>query len=219
MAGTAKKRKFFPVHKVFQLLQPEIIQSILSFHALTGCDTTSYIAGHTKHSAWKVLQHHSELLKDFGNVPLTDSIMGSVEKFFCRIYNVKRCDSIDKAGLILFPKITKPELLPPTSDALKQHILRAYLQVLVWVNADSPIIDLPPATAYGWHTGEDPKRLKPTLMKLQQVPDACLEVITCNCKKNRCRNKGYKCRKCGLLCTAMCGCRKEAEGSCMNKGH
>ena len=97
MAGTAKKRKFFPVHKVFQLLEPEIIQSILAFHASTGCDTTSYIAGHTKHSAWKVLQHHSELLKDLGNVPLTDSIMDSVETFFCGIYNVKRCDSIDEA--------------------------------------------------------------------------------------------------------------------------
>ena len=48
MAGTAKQRKFFPVHKVFQLSQPEIIRSLLAFHTLTRCDTTSYIAGHTK---------------------------------------------------------------------------------------------------------------------------------------------------------------------------
>ena len=50
------------------------------------------------------------------------------------------------------------------------------------------------ATEYSLHTGEDPQQLKPTLVKLQQVPDACLAVITCNCKKNRCQNKGCKCR-------------------------
>ena len=90
MTITAKARKFFPVHKVFQLLQPEIIQFLLAFHALMGCDTTSYIAGHTKHSAWKILQLHAELLKDFGNVPLADRIIDSVERFFCRLYNVTR---------------------------------------------------------------------------------------------------------------------------------
>ena len=35
---------------------------------ITGCDTTSYISGHTKLTAWKVLMGNSYLLEGFGDV-------------------------------------------------------------------------------------------------------------------------------------------------------
>ena len=46
-------------------------ESIPACHALTGCDTTSYIAGHSKKSAWKTFQTHHRLLENLGKGELT----------------------------------------------------------------------------------------------------------------------------------------------------
>jgi len=45
-AGTAKKRKFISVHAIVEHLQlnPEVQEILPAFHALTGSDTTSYLA-------------------------------------------------------------------------------------------------------------------------------------------------------------------------------
>ena len=46
ISGTAKKRKCYPVHAVSQRLTPAVRDNLLSFHALTGCDSTSSFTGH-----------------------------------------------------------------------------------------------------------------------------------------------------------------------------
>ena len=43
MAGTAKKRKFYNVRAISRSLPLGSLTALLPFHALTGCDTTSYI--------------------------------------------------------------------------------------------------------------------------------------------------------------------------------
>ena len=65
-AGTYKKPKYFPTHQLHQDLPKSQIESILAFHAITGCDSVSFIAGHSKKSAWKVFGTHYELLCDLG---------------------------------------------------------------------------------------------------------------------------------------------------------
>ena len=54
-AGTAKKRKYIPVHSVIEKLQlgDRILETLPAFHALTGSDTTSFIAGHSKKSCFR----------------------------------------------------------------------------------------------------------------------------------------------------------------------
>ena len=61
-----KKSKYFPIHELHQDLPKSQIESILAFHAITGCDSVSFIAGHSKKSAWKVFGTHYELLCDLG---------------------------------------------------------------------------------------------------------------------------------------------------------
>ena len=75
-AGTAKKRKYIPIHAVVDNLPFEEItfQSLIGFHSLTGSDTTSYIAGHTKRSAWKVFLRYNQLLPNLGDGELTHAI-------------------------------------------------------------------------------------------------------------------------------------------------
>ncbi len=51
MAGTSKARKFIPVGTVCNSLNG-LAGNLLAFHALTGCDTTSYMANHSKQTCW-----------------------------------------------------------------------------------------------------------------------------------------------------------------------
>ena len=50
IAGTAKKWKFNPVHELSQRLTQSVKDKLLSFHALTDCDTTLTFSGHGKKS-------------------------------------------------------------------------------------------------------------------------------------------------------------------------
>lgn len=51
LSGTTKKRRYIPIDAVFNNLPRDSATTLLPFHALTGCDTTSYIANHTKMSS------------------------------------------------------------------------------------------------------------------------------------------------------------------------
>ena len=55
-AGTAKKRKYIPIHTIIEHIPvgQTTLDCLPAFHALTGCDTTSYFSHHSKKTAWKV---------------------------------------------------------------------------------------------------------------------------------------------------------------------
>ena len=67
-AGTHKKPKFIPIGEVIDKnnLDPAAAQLVLPFHALTVCDTTSYLSGHSKKTALKVFTMHKGLLQGLG---------------------------------------------------------------------------------------------------------------------------------------------------------
>ena len=130
-SGTSKQLRYIPIDAVFNKLPSGSASSLLTFHALTGRDTTSYIANHTKRSSWKIFQEHHGLLKNFGIGELTDDTIQSSETFVCRIYNVHRTDSIDAARHLLFSKTGKPEAMAPTSDALRFHLKRVHYQSMI----------------------------------------------------------------------------------------
>src|SRR6478609_2380673 len=116
MSGTSKKRRYIPVDAVYNSLPSGLSTTLLPFHALTGCDTTSYFANHTKRSTWKVFEEHHKLLNNLGIGELTDDTIKCAEAFVCRIYNVHRTDSVDSARHLLFSKTGKPETMSPTSE-------------------------------------------------------------------------------------------------------
>ena len=142
-SGTSKKRRYIPIDAVFNELPSGSASSLLAFHALTGCDTTAYIANHTKRSSWKIFKEHHGLLKNLDIGELTDDTIQSSETFVCRIYNVHRTDSIDAARHVLFSKTGKPEAMAPKSDALRFHLKRVHYQSMIWRNAHCPTPELP----------------------------------------------------------------------------
>ena len=75
----------------------------MTVHALTGSDTTSYIAGCSKKSAWKIFQTHHQLLENLGKGEMTAEALKNAEEFVCKLYNVKNVSmSTGVARAILF---------------------------------------------------------------------------------------------------------------------
>ena len=134
----------------------------------------------------------------------------------CRISNIDQTDSIDEARHIMFYKFANPEALPPTSDALRFHLMRVHYQTMIWKNAHCATPELPSVDTMGWKRCEG--QLEPILMSLRPIPSACLEIIACSCKM-QCINFRCKCRKNRLHCTAVCGCNKQLNFDipCLNR--
>ncbi len=151
-AGTAKKRQYVPVHDIVEQISysVQIRETIPAFHALTGSDTTSYIAGCSKKSAWKTFQTHHQLLENLGKGELTEETLKNAELFVCKLYNLKQVSTTDEARAVLFNKSRSPESLPPTSDALHFHIRRAHYQTVVWRQAHLSHPNLPNPEGLGW---------------------------------------------------------------------
>lgn len=61
-SGTAKKRKYIPIKDVHSKLPAEAHEALLAFNSLTECDTTSYFAGHSKATAYRLFKEHHKLL-------------------------------------------------------------------------------------------------------------------------------------------------------------
>ena len=112
-AGTSKKRKYIPVHEIFNNLPEGSQSSLPAFHALTGSDQTSFIAYHSKQTAFEVFKQHHHLVDNIGktsDVPCQD-ILDCAEKFVCHIYKVPHAHSIDNARMLLFGQCKKSEAL------------------------------------------------------------------------------------------------------------
>lgn len=143
VSGTAKKRKCYPIHAVSERLPQPVRDNLLSFHALTGCDTTSSFHGHGKKMCWKIFEKQPLLVKGIGR----DGELAPIEQFVCHLYGAPEQPTIDHARLQLFGKAQKGlEMLPPTKDALELHTVRANYQAKIWLQADQEYIDVPPPT-------------------------------------------------------------------------
>ena len=55
-AGTLNAPKCFPVHEIRMLLSIDLVDTLLAFHAITGCDSVSRFSGHGKKTAWAVFK-------------------------------------------------------------------------------------------------------------------------------------------------------------------
>ena len=66
-AGTLNASKYFPVHEIRMLLSIDLVDTLLAFHAITGCDSVSQFSGNGKKTAWVVFKQHHTYLIGLGN--------------------------------------------------------------------------------------------------------------------------------------------------------
>lgn len=216
-AGTSKKPKYLPVHTVRESMKPVVpnIETILCFHAVTGCDTVSFFAGHSKKTAWKTFLEQPALLDGLGSGELNNTTITSAEKFICRVYGSDE-ESCNRARVTLFSKCRASEALPPTSDAAEFHIRRAHYQALVWRQAHLANPALPPIEQMGWNIVNG--IVEPKLMSLAHIPQSCAIMVSCGCKSG-CKTNRCSCRTAGLPCTGVCKCGGNIDKPCQNTGN
>ena len=127
------------------------------------------------------------------------------ERFVCRMYNCDQVDTADKVCTTLFFKASKPEHMPPTSNALRFHLIRSQYQALVWKQTICTDPALRQPQEMGWQL--DGELLNPTLLSLDPIPNACHDVTHCTCRTS-CRIFRCSCRKAIIFCTRACVCKK-----------
>ena len=100
--------------------------------------------------------------------------------------------------------------LPPTDEAFLENVLRAYLQVAIWLHA----LDMHPPTLeptdYGWTKEGNSNILTPTTVSsgVAMVPDELLKLIRCSCRSELpCNTNKCTCKRSSMPCTVFCGCR------------
>ena len=92
------------------------------------------------------------------------------------------------------------ENIPPTSAALRQHVLRAAYQAgYVWAQSTVLRPALPDATEWGWKLDKDVYH--PFWTDREEAAKACYELIHCGCK-NICKGR-CKCVKSNLQSTSL----------------
>ena len=97
------------------------------------------------------------------------------------------------------------ESLPPTENALLQHVKRCIYQVGVWYNSfyAHPLQPYSPVN-YGWR--EDESGWTPVWITIPEVALSCRDLIKCGCKTN-CISARCKCCGADLPCCHLCSCK------------
>ena len=58
--------RYIPIHDIASTLSDDIFSSLIVFHCLTGCDTTSQSSGIGKKRVWKTFTEYAPLLAGLG---------------------------------------------------------------------------------------------------------------------------------------------------------
>jgi hypothetical protein len=201
-------------------LGPKCLQ-LLGMHALTGCDTTSYPYGKGKTTALKTLLagDFPGLANVLGEVGATSKdLMEAAKTYFTALYGQPPGTSLQSARYSLFTKKKKsPKVmaLPPTSDNMLQHVLRAHLQIMLWKAAKqrSPPDESANIANFGWEFNDDIPM--PVIVRGDTAPPELTDMIKCQCKAHgrMCSTETCGCHKERISCTSCCNCSSEA-GCC-----
>ena len=154
-SGQRNSRTFFPIHDLAHHLDLDLVEVLPAIHALTGCDTASKVG--TKSRAVREGADCYHLLYAFGRDAWSDEMIADAEKFLLKCIRKHDVDTFDELRFIVYhEKYLKfdIECFPPTSDKIRQHILRAYLQCYIWLHpAILENINLDPLQ-YGYRLNE-----------------------------------------------------------------
>ena len=187
---------------------PDRSRALPFFHAFSGCDTTSSLSGKSKKSffeTWEVLEEMTPIFCRLPtlNLPenVTEADLKLLENFVVLLLYSKTCNTVEvnEARRILLARDNRSiENIPPTTAALKEHILRCILQASKWFQSLNKQYDNRDPCLWGQQRVEN--KVLPRWTKLMK----------CSCKKS-CSGR-YNCYKADLQCTELCKC----TGQCTN---
>ena len=192
-------------------------ESLLLYHALTGCDTTSGLFGFGKVRLFKskLLEKLPSLAGEFYvRQEGSDRVVEAGLKIISMIYSKSSDNSLDALRYNIFSSLTDEKKvgvsrktdfrrLPPTTAAAKFHILRVYHQVQEWL-----FVQLNPEI-YGWKLVNG--KHVPIYTDKPIAPEGLIRKVTCSCKSG-CGSDRCGCYKLRIPCNNLCKCTDD----CMN---
>lgn len=217
--GVGKNFHYIAVHEIVKDLGPRKSQALSFFHAFTGCDTVSSFSSRGKKSAfetWTALPAVTDAFLEVLMDPLSInqmSVFSVIERFVVLLYDrTSDQESVNTCRKQLFARKNRlMETIPPTCDALMQHVKRAcYQSSFIWNKSLLANPAIPSPGDWGWQLVKD--KWSPVWMTIPQASTVCTELLKCGCKKGCSGN--CKCAKAFMKCTALCYC----EGECGNVG-
>ena len=158
--GMGKNYREFDINNLSDNLGMDKSHALPVFHALTGCDTTSALKGKGKLSAWQAWQAYSDVTDAL--IRLADNLFQlideesddfrSIEQFVVILYDrTSVSSSINEIRKDHFCKRKiSMERLPPTQNALLQHVKRAIYQTGIWTTSTLTNQPLPSPSDFGW---------------------------------------------------------------------
>ena len=207
VSGPASSRTFFPIHSLTQSLEANLSNVLIPLHALSGADCLSKIG--TKSKALKAGEQYYELLSRFGHGELTEKMIADAERFLLKCVTKHEVDTFDELRYVVYhEKYLKfnVERFPPTSDSIRQHISRGYLQVFKWLYC--PFLETIPLNPldHGYAKDEDGNMI-PIISMKPPIPSNF--PLPCTCRK--CIKVTCKCRMLKIACCQYCSCNARSE--------
>ena len=205
--GSGLNRKVFSLTSTAQSLGSAMCNALPGFHAFTGCDTTSSFARRGKSSAFKLIASGEVLaMTNLGStLQPEDHLLSSCEKFVCRMYGKDSFSAANDLRYHLFCTSAMKSYadLPPTDDALAQHVRHTNYQAYLWKHCLSAG-EVPSPDNHGWFVGGDDISL--VWRTRSPAPSALLELAHCGCSTG-CSSGRCCCFKAKLPCTDACKCK------------
>ena len=204
--GTGDKRKTYLVNKAYSDLGDAVCRALPFFHALSGCDSTaSFFEKPKKRFFEHWTMYYSRATEITGafqqlswlpTIEAVDFNLPVIEKFVASLYlHSEKPITVNQLRFELFEgsHCDNFRKLPPSKDALKQHVLRSSFQAgWVWGNTLSQ--QPPPSRLeWGWrkYLNEERFLIKWTDSTIEHKTSITTVTATC-----RCKSKEAKCTKC-----------------------
>ncbi|XP_031784055.1 uncharacterized protein LOC107981544 [Nasonia vitripennis] len=211
--GAAAKKRFLPVHIVAKHEQTgiQLCSTLLAVHHLTGSDYTSKIG--TKYSALRSSPKKflRSVAQGISKLEIENCIE-EAEKYLVQVIKKgNACLTFDELRFWMYHYGNTASILdlPPTSNSIKLHILRAFyatFEHMNLLNAECPKLD---PLEFGYIQQEE--HLIPIKVAVSFPP---MDELVPNCNSTNCSRKTCLCRSAGLSCISFCICR--STGVCKN---
>lgn len=129
-------KRIIPIKPVVKELRPTKRAALPAFHA----GNTESFVGQRKLTWWKVFERASDnICQSLLSLSVTDDgppaeVFESFEALICQLYlpNTSITKVYDLRWWLFKKKQVQSEKLPPSPDALREGILRAHYQMLIW---------------------------------------------------------------------------------------
>ena len=185
------------------------------FVTFTGCDTTSQFAGKGKLSGWNAWLSYPHatngfLIHPFENIGIDSEKFQIIERFVCILYSrTTNITLVNEMREDIFPKLEFSQL-PPTREALYQHVQRSVYQCSIWLRCMDRLINAPTATLHGWKKVDE--RYEPLWTSLPPISAECNALLKCGCKTPPFCSNNCRCKKVWKLrCTPLCFCKGQCN--------